>query len=608
MNQPPSQYPDPHHLSWHAHTAGAESAARGVVARARGRLHLIGLLFVLAFGAVILQLANITLLTDKEPVTGTASSTAIPGVRADITDRNGELLATSLPVMSVYADAARVIEPEKAADKIMSVLPNLNREQLLTGLTSKKRFVWIERALTPAQHAALHNLGLPGIQFQQEMRRVYPHANLFAHALGYLNVDGNGIAGLEKGLNNRLKTDPAPLALGVDLRLQHIMHRELQSAITEFSAIGGAGMIMDVTNGEILAFVSLPDFDVHSPGTAPDDARFNRLTLGIYEMGSTYKIFNHALALESGKVRLTDMFDVTKPLRFGRFTINDFEREEKPLDVTGIMVHSSNIGSVKMLQRVGIDAQKPFLARLGLTTQAPLELPERGTPMIPSPWGELNAYTISFGHGTAVSALHLVRAVAAVVNGGTLLEPTLQKRPDDEIIIGEKVLSRSVSDTMRRLMRLVVTDGTAKAANAAGYEVGGKTGTSEKLVNGRYKKDLRLSSFVGAFPMRDPRYAVFVMVDEPKPTKKTFGYATGGWVAAPVVGRVVAQMVPILGIPPAITPLAEKGGAGENKEGKNELKNSIRPEADTSELYKDEEYPNAPPQPVAPAAPASPTP
>ncbi|MGE3771066.1 MAG: penicillin-binding transpeptidase domain-containing protein, partial [Bdellovibrionales bacterium] len=326
---------------------------------------------------------------------------------------------------------------------------------------------------------------------------------------------------------------------------------------------------------------------------AGDEAAFNRLTLGIYEMGSTFKIFNSALALESGKVRMGDMFDVTKPLKFGRFTIRDFHPEKEPLNVTGIMVNSSNIGSVKMLQKVGIDEQQPFLAKFGLTRQAPLELPERGTPMIPNPWRELNALTITFGHGMAVSALHLVRAVAAVVNGGTLLEPTLQRRPEDEVLLGEKVLSRKTSDVMRHLMRLVVTDGTAKGAEAPGYEVGGKTGTSEKLVNGRYKKDARMSSFVGAFPMRDPRYVLFVMVDEPKPTKKTFGYATGGWVAAPVIGRIVQQMAPILGIPPL--PLEQTGGAA---------KNDVLPETDTEALtIETEDTPDATPQPVPAPAP-----
>ncbi|MGE3769965.1 MAG: penicillin-binding transpeptidase domain-containing protein, partial [Bdellovibrionales bacterium] len=331
MNQP--DFHNQHH--WHAHSAGAESAARSVVARARARLLLIAGVFTLAFIIVLLQLAHVTVFNNRH---GSSSAmhagTAPKGVRADILDRNGELLATSLPVMSAYIDAQHVIEPEIAAEKINTVLPELNREQLLADMKSGKRFVWLKRALSPAQHQALHNLGLPGLSFQQELRRMYPHGALFAHALGYVDVDGHGLTGFEKGMDQRLRDDPAPLRLSLDKRLQYIMKKELAATIAEFSAIGGGGMIMDTTNGEILAFVSLPDFDPQRPAGAGDEAAFNRLTLGIYEMGSTFKIFNTALALESGKVRMGDMFDVTKPLKFGRFTIRDFHPEKEPLNVT----------------------------------------------------------------------------------------------------------------------------------------------------------------------------------------------------------------------------------------------------------------------------------
>lgn len=556
-------------LGWHLH-ANAEGRLRDALGMARGRLQFVLGIFLLVFVVLAGQLFNLTVLTPPatpsanqknagDPTSApTGSHTAVAGVRADILDRNGQLLATSLPIMSLYADARAVIEPEKTASKIRSVLPELDQTKLLADLQSNRRFIWLKRALTPAQHQALHNLGLPGIGFQQEYRRMYPHGPLFVHTLGYLNIDGNGIAGLEQHQNPRLTTDATPLRLSLDLRLQHIMRRELAAAIKEFSAIGGAGMIMDATNGELLAFVSLPDFDPHNPASASDEAKFNRDTLGIYEMGSTFKIFNTALALESGKVKLTDTFNVKEPIRVGRFVINDFRPKHSVLDVKGVLRDSSNIGSVQMLERVGFAAQQPFLAELGLTTQPPLELPERGTPMLPRPWTNVSAMTIAYGHGMAVSPLQLVRATAAMVNGGMLLEPTLLRRNSETVLVGERVISSRTSEKMRALLRAVVAEGTAGAADAPGYLVGGKTGTADKQQGRGYAADARLSSFVGAFPMNNPRYVIFVMVDEPKPTAKTHGYATGGWVAAPVVGRVVAQMAPLLGLLPAEPAQAEK--------------------------------------------------
>lgn len=586
-------------LGWHLH-ATAEGRLRTALQTARTRLRLVLIGFLVLFVFLVGQLFNVSILTPPQKQMAGGSTTAVPGVRADITDRTGQLLATSLPIMSLYADAQSVIEPDKTAEKIRTVLPDLDNQKLQADLKSGKRFVWIKRSLTPQQHQALHNLGLPGVGFQQEYRRVYPHGNLFAHVLGYLNIDAQGIAGLEKNQDVRLTGDATPLKLSLDIRLQHIMKRELQAAITEFSAVGGAGMIMDATNGELLSLVSLPDFDPHNPGVASDDAKFNRDTLGIYEMGSTFKIFNTAMALDSGKIKLGESFDASKPLKFGRHTIRDFHPENRVLTVSEIMEHSSNIGSVKMLEKVGFEAQQPFMASLGLTRQAPLELPERGLPLIPKPWREINAVTITFGHGMAVSPLHLVRAVGAMVNGGTLIEPTMLQRPAGTVLVGERVISSRTSDTMRKLMRRVVAEGTAKSADAPGYLVGGKTGTAEKLSGKRYTKNARLSSFVGAFPMNNPRYVIFVMVDEPKGTKKTFGYATGGWVAAPVVGKIVAQMAPLLGLLPQETSI---DGSPDASLDETAPADSITPESDYTEpLTEDTPDTDATSQPLTPAA------
>lgn len=539
--------------AWHF-DAPTESKVRGAVAIARERLMATMIVFALGFLLVFGKLVDATVIShgergERPDITTTASGAA--GGRADIIDRNGNVLATSLPTVSLYADAVRVIEPDRAADKLLEVFPDLDRNRLIADLSSKKRFVWVKRHLTPQQYAAAIKLGLPGLDFQREFRRVYPQGALFSHELGYLGIDQTGLAGLEKTEDERLRQNPAtPLKLSVDVRLQHILRRELQAQIDTFTAVGGAGMIMDVHTGEVMAITSLPDFDPHEPGEATPDQMFNRATLGVYEMGSTFKIFNTAMALDSGKVKVTDKFDTVHPIKIGRFTITDYHPASHWYDVQEIMEESSNIGSVHMFEQVGVDAQKAFLGKLGFTKQARLEVPERGEPMIPNPWRDVNGMTIAFGHGIAVSPLHLVRGVSAIVNGGLTVEPTLLRRKPGDVTVGERVISEQTSITMRNLMRLVVTNGTAKMAEAPGYFIGGKTGTADKLQGGKYVKNARMSSFVGAFPMNDPKYVVYLLIDDPKGNAKSYGFATGGWVAAPAVGRIVAQMAPLLGIAP----------------------------------------------------------
>ncbi len=565
--------------------------------------------FVLCFLVIFGKLVDATVIRgiDGEPKLAAADA-ALSTARADIVDRNGQTLATSLPTVSLYADAIRVIEPDKTADKLIELFPDLDRAHLISDLKSNKRFTWIKRHLTPQQYAAANTLGLPGIEFQNEFRRVYPHGALFAHALGFLGVDQEGLAGLEKTMDARLRTDSTPLKLSVDARLQYIVKREVQSAIDSFTAVGGAGMVMDAKTGEVMAMVSLPDFDPHEPGLASDDAKFNRDTLGVYEMGSTFKIFNTAMALDSGQVKMNDVFDTTHNIRVGRFTITDFHPAKHNYNVSEIMEESSNIGSVHMFERVGTEWQQAFLTKLGFTKQAKLEVPERGDPMVPRPWRDVNSMTIAFGHGMAVSPLHLVRGVSAIVNGGELIQPTLLKRPANQPIVGERVISEQTSILMRGLMRLVVTGGTAKSADAPGYEVGGKTGTADKINGHGYKGGGRLSSFVGAFPISNPKYIVFVMVDEPHPNAKSYGYATGGWVAAPAVGKIVSQIAPILGIAPVFAPGDKAGILPDSKFQTQEVK-ATAPNAPQVEI--DNEDPQqviapveAEDDPVAPQQPA----
>jgi cell division protein FtsI (penicillin-binding protein 3) len=403
--------------------------------------------------------------------------------------------------------------------------------------------------MSPRDQAAIHRLGIPGVYFQREERRLYTHGNLAAHAVGFTDVDGKGLMGIERQFDGSLRGAVEPLQLSLDIRLQHILRKELQASVAEFQAIGAGGMILDVRSGEVLAMVSLPDFNPHNPTGLDENTRFNRNTLGVYEMGSTFKIFNSALAFESGKIRLGDVFE-TSPIRIGRHTISDYHPENRPLNVAEIFMHSSNLGSVRMLQKVGTTAQREFMGKLGLLDMSPVEIPEKGKPLVPKPWREINGMTISFGHGLSVSPMQLASAAATTINGGLLYPPTLLKHAADAPADGQRVLTEQTSALMRRMFRLVVEKGTAKGAAAPGYAVGGKTGTAEKLTGRTYNRKARMSSFVGAFPMNDPRYLVLAIIDEPKGNKRTYGYATGSWVAAPVVGAVVRQMGPLYGIKP----------------------------------------------------------
>ncbi|MGE0726276.1 MAG: peptidoglycan D,D-transpeptidase FtsI family protein, partial [Alphaproteobacteria bacterium] len=393
-------------------------------------------------------------------------------------------------------------------------------------------------------------LGIPGLNFHRDERRVYPQGRLAAHVTGFSGVDHVGLQGIERTLDARIRGDRAPLPLALDFRLQHVLRDELEKAVAEFRAIGAAGLIMDVHTAEIVAMVSLPDFDPNAPGTANPDTLFNRVTLGVYEMGSIFKIFTTAMALDSGRTSLNGGYDATRPIKVSRFTIDDYKPKRRWLSVPEIFKYSSNIGSVKMALDVGIAGQRAFLDRLGLLSTPSLELPEVGHPLVPNPWREINAMTIAFGHGLSVTPLQMVVATAAVVNGGILRKPTLLKVPYGTHPDGVRVMKARTSDDMRRLLHLVVTDGTGKKAAAPGYMVGGKTGTAEKAAGRGYRKKALLSSFVGAFPINDPQYALLVMVDEPHATADTHGYATGGWVAAPTVARVVQRIAPLVGVPP----------------------------------------------------------
>ncbi len=518
----------------------------------RNRLIVTGALFALIFTVIAGRLVEVTLFGHGEPQTATGPRPgAHEAFRADITDRNGVILATSLETASLYANPKLVPDPADAARKLVSVLDG-NEAEIKERLASGKSFVWIRRNLTPRQQYDVNRLGIPGVDFQRDERRVYPLGGIAAHAVGFTDIDNKGLAGVERHFDEKLRTQQRPVRLSLDVRVQHVLHEELLRAVEEFSAEGAGGLVLDAMTGEILALTSLPDFDPHRPGALPPETRFNRMTLGVYEMGSTFKLFTLAMALDSGVAQLNSTWDASGPIHISRFTIKDFKGQNRWLTTTEVLQYSSNIGAARIGQAMGPARQRDFMKRIGMLDTAGLELPESGAPMFPANWREINAMTIAFGHGLAVSPLHLVNGVAALANGGVLRPATLLKLDAAQIPPGTQIIKPETSKTMRALMRMVVEKGTGRKADIDGYRLGGKTGTAEKVsAHGGYARKALLSSFVAVFPIDEPRYVVLVMLDEPHGTKATGGYATGGAVAAPTLGRIAARIGPILAVDPS---------------------------------------------------------
>jgi cell division protein FtsI (penicillin-binding protein 3) len=527
----------------------------------RTRLLVVASVLLLAFSSIGARLVDLTMLQDAEEPRIARSSAGKRAVieRADIVDRNGTVVATSLATASLFANPRRVLNPAEAARQIASVLPDADVKALTASLSADRGFTWLRRNLTPRQQWAVHKLGIPGIDFQREERRVYPHGALMAHVLGYAKLDNRGLAGLERFFDARLREQDEPLQVSLDSRVQHIVREALTETMSRHQAIGAAGVVLDIRTGELISMVSLPDFDPNNIDGA-DPNHFNRASLGVYELGSTFKIFTTAMALDSDVVSMFGGYDATQPIKVSRFTIRDYHAKRRWLSVPEIFMYSSNIGAAKMAMDVGTKAQQRYLRQLGLLNASPIELAEVGAPKSPSVWRPVNTMTIAYGHGIAVSPLQLTSAVAAVLNDGIYQQPTLLKQaagdvPDN----GRRVISKRTSRQMRKLLRLVVEQGTGSKAAAKGYLVGGKTGTAEKQAGGRYKRKALISSFVAAFPMDAPRYVVLALFDEPRGIKETHGYATGGWVAAPAVRRIIERMAPLLGMRPKIetTPKTE---------------------------------------------------
>ena len=531
-------------------------------AKARARIGLTILAFALVYSIIAARLVLFGLASNNHAAHRVVSSDAIATARPDILDRNGTVLATDVRVPSLYAEPRRLIDVDEAVELLTADLPDLDATELRERLSSKRGFVWLRRDISPEQQREIYRQGLPGIGFLNENKRDYPDGAEISHLIGHVNIDNQGIAGIEKWLDgqglaalhmagfatDRLQT---PIELAVDLRVQHVLHEELAAARAKFGALAAAGLVLNVRTGEVLAMVSEPDYDPNNPRQALDPSRINRLTTGVFEMGSTFKAFTVAMALDSGKATLKSTFDARMPLHMGRFDIHDFEAQHRILSVPEIFTYSSNIGAARIALAVGIDGHKAFLKKMGQLDRLRTELPESAEPIVPKRWVNLNTATIAFGHGLSVAPLQAAMGIAALMNGGTLIPPTFLKRSEaDAQTLGKRVIKPETSAIMRYLMRLNVEKGTAAKADVPGYYIGGKTGTADKVVNGRYSKAKVLTDFMAVLPADQPRYLLLIMLDEPHATPETHGFTTSGWNAVPTGGAVVARIAPLLGIAP----------------------------------------------------------
>jgi cell division protein FtsI (penicillin-binding protein 3) len=556
--------PAPGAAPWHRRMMQSLLYGRDVdrARKAQARLGLALMGFAFIYAIIAIRLVLYAVLPDTHAVRRGGSTDAVATARPDIVDRNGEILATDLKTPSLFAEPRRIIDPDEATELLAGVMPDLDSREVRDRLGSKRGFAWLKREITPAQQQEVHRLGIPGIGFLTENKRVYPDGNEFSHIIGHVNIDNQGIAGLEKWIDGRGLADlhragfgsdreQEPVRLGVDLRVQHALHDELVAARDKFKADAAAGIVLDVRTGEIVSLVSVPDYNPNNPREALDPSRINRLTTGVYEMGSTFKALTIAMALDSGKVTLNSSFDARGSLRYGHFNISDYHAQNRVLSVPEIFTYSSNVGAAKIALGQGVENHKAFLRKVGQLDRLRTELPESAEPIVPKHWGELNTVTIAFGHGLSVAPLQAVMGVAAILNGGYLIPPTFLRRSQDEArALATRVVKPETSAAMRYLMRLNTEKGTATKADVKGYYVGGKTGTAEKVFSGRYVKNRLMTDFMAVLPADDPRYLVLIMLDEPKAIAETHGFATSGWNAVPVAAKVIARIAPLLGLEP----------------------------------------------------------
>ncbi|MGV6812876.1 MAG: peptidoglycan D,D-transpeptidase FtsI family protein [Brevirhabdus sp.] len=542
--------------------------------RAEGRLLVLGAGFALAFTMVGVQMFKLASTDPVEPRAYTQGSDIV-AQRANITDRNGRILATNLLTRSLYAQPHMMIDPDRAATELAKVFPDLDAETLRKRFTSERKFLWIKKKISPEQKQLVHDIGEPGLLFGPREMRLYPNGRLAAHVLGGASFGREGVhsaevigvAGVEKAYDAWLR-DPAnggaPLTLSIDLTVQSAIRRVLYGGMKLMNAKGAAAVLMDVHTGEVISLVSLPDFDPNdrprplTEGDASDSPLFNRAVQGVYELGSTFKIFATAQALELGLVNPNTMINTRGPLTWGKYKIRDFHDYGRELSVTDVIVKSSNIGTARIAMDIGAERQREFLGQLGLLEPSPVELVEASIsqPLLPPRWSEISTMTISYGHGLSASPMHLAAAYASLLNGGTRVKPTLLRRSAPQK--GARIVSEATSAASRDMLRQVVTRGTASFGEVPGYTVGGKTGTADKpKPRGGYYDDKVIATFASVFPARDPKYVLVVTLDEPVETSGPKPRRTAGWTAVPVAAEVIRRAAPLLGLRPEIEPRPE---------------------------------------------------
>ena len=544
------------------------------------RIRLVAMGFACLFGVIGGKLVYLGFKPEPQSLRRAASE-AVSRPRPEILDRNGEVLATDIKVMSVFAEPRRIIDKDEAVELLTAVLPDVNAKELRERLGSRKGFVWVKRGIKPKEQEEVFRLGLPGIGFLPENKRVYPNGPVAAHVLGFTNVDNIGIAGMEKHIDGLglgdltmagFRIDPAdlkPVRLSIDLRVTHAIRDELEKGLERFKAKAGAAAILDVNTGEVIALASLPDYDPNNPVDALETTRINRMNVGVYEMGSTFKAISIAMALEANKVNLNSRVDARESLRYGKFTIHDFHAQHRILTVPEVFTYSSNIATARMALMVGVEGHKAFLRKMGQLDRLRTELPESADPLVPKRWGELNTITIAFGQGLNVAPLQAMMAVGALSNGGQLITPTFLQRSEDEArATAPQVVRPEVSEALRYLMRLNAEKGSARTVDIRGYYVGGKTGTADKIIRGRYAKDRVFTTFMAIAPADKPRYLFLTLMDEPQGLPETQGYRTAAWNSGAVTGKIIECVANMLNLPPRLDlptqpfPLLAKLGFG----------------------------------------------
>lgn len=540
--------------------AGEREKGAGPSAGLRTRLVMLGM--ALLFMSVAGQLARLAATTGPEMVVTLNEPMARTYVRPDILDRGGRLLATDIEMPSLYADPSLVQGVDDVAERLGTVIHDLDQNELRKQLSDRhRRFIWLRRGISPRLAQDIHDLGLPGLEFRTELRRAYPLVRLAGHLLGSVNIDNKGASGIERTIDDTIGVETTlgaprkgglPVRLTIDLGVQHALQEELEAAMGRYDAKGIAGLVMDVETGEMMASVSLPGVDPARAAEVLDPSRIDKLQGGTYELGSVLKILTVAMALDGGKVKADTVLDVTKPLTAGKFTIKDPHSAGRPLTVSEVFIKSSNVGSGMLALGEGPERQKAFLEKVGLTREMRTEAGPVAPPQLPRQFGRIEQITVGYGHGIALAPIQFAAAAASVINGGKPVKPTYFKRAETAQISTERVVSQETSDTLRVLFRRNVAErgGTGTRADVPGYRVGGKTGTAEMPGKGGYQKKAVVSSFLGAFPMDAPRYLTMVLIFEPQGTEEADGEVLAGRNAAPTTARVIARIAPLLGVKP----------------------------------------------------------